>query len=162
MKPSQKHKVLMLNGPVNVNMFQTLVARTPSLGKCPQIILNSEGGDVYQGNAIYDWIKLQIDNAQIIGCGLVMSTAVMILQSAAYRMCLPNTQFLIHYGHDSSSSISERKHNGELLDIYVDSLVENSHLTRRKVLSFMDKETYFNAETALRYGLIDEIIGDWE
>lgn len=63
------------------------------------VILNSPGGDVFQGMGIYDFIKGLVGRGveiNILSCGIVASMATAILQAATKRFSLPHTRFLVH------------------------------------------------------------------
>lgn len=157
MRNQQKH--LALIGPVNDEMVKHVIRSTPMLNKNANIILNTPGGDLYAGLAIYDWIRQESSNSYIIGTGAVMSAGMFILQAAQYRVATPNAQFLIHYGEENITSLPEVRHAKDMSDLTIEILTERSHLTRRQILKFYEKETYFDAIKALEYGLIDDIVG---
>ena len=65
------------------------------------IIMNNPGGDPYHGMAIYDAIKVTKCPCTIKVFGYAMSMGSVILQAADYRIMMPNSKFMIHYGYNA-------------------------------------------------------------
>ena len=125
-------------------------------------LLNTEGGYVSHGFAIHDLIKSAAPNAKMMCVGSVMSAGVIILMAGKEKISYPNTQFMIHYGSETNESGTETIHNNKITKKLKDLVENNVNVKRRTVNSWFNKETYFDAEHALRVGLIDRIVGESE
>lgn len=125
------------------------------------IYLNTEGGDFYQGLAIYDLIKRFSDNhapVDILCNGPVMSSGIMVLQAARERISLPNTQFMIHYGSDSNEGEQYLKHNAKMMNVMKGIIKTRAVVTKRTLNTWFAKDTFLDTEQALRFGLIDKVL----
>ena len=97
------------------------------------IIMNNPGGDPYHGMAIYDAIKMSNCPCTIKVYGYAMSMGSVILQAADYRIMMPNSKFMIHYGYSSYDShvktieswVNEDKRvSREMEDIFLKMMLE--------------------------------------
>lgn len=97
------------------------------------IIMNNPGGDPYHGMAIYDAIKMSSCPCTIKVYGYAMSMGSIILQAADYRIMMPNSKFMIHYGYSSydnhvrtiESWVNEDKRSSyEMEDLYLKMILE--------------------------------------
>jgi hypothetical protein len=68
------------------------------------IIMNNPGGDPYHGMAIYDVIRMSACPCTIKVYGYAMSMGSIILQAADYRIMMPNSKFMMHYGYGTHSN----------------------------------------------------------
>lgn len=132
------------------------------------IYLSSYGGGLYPGLGIYDCIK-DVGNkyqTNIICSGYVMSMATIILQAGKKRIARKNTTFMIHELADimwyrKLEEIKDKlKEDQRLEDIIEHILMSRTKLTKDKLKEIAKNKLdyYINAEQALEYGLIDEII----
>ena len=130
-----------------------------------KIFLNSPGGDVDSGFAIFDMIRFIKSKVLIIGMGLVASATALILLSVPNdrRVGLPNSSYLIH------QPLSEMKGNATEIEIHVRQVEKlkkkiNEVISSQtgKNLSQVEKDTdrdfWLDAEEAVRYGLISKVI----
>lgn len=160
-----------LYGPVGSDMtahFVNLSTYHASVNKKPiEIYINTPGGEVMQGLAIYDQIKwLQGQKIKIIvtATGMCMSMGVPIMQAADIRRSTEHTRFLLHqmsYGAmGSHDSVRDRVQESDRLVAILDGiLVERSNLTLDKLHSLTERKDYvLDASEALAHGLIDEIV----
>lgn len=129
-----------------------------------RLVLNSGGGEVSQGFAIYELIKNSRNPVSVYGMGQVMSIAAAIIQGGAERFMSPYCRFMIHNGtvtYEKPVEISKFK--SQLKDMHLDSeiyydiLCERSKLPRSKVKSMCDAERYLTAQQCLELGFIDGI-----
>lgn len=140
------------------------------------IVMNSPGGEVAQGFAIYDAIRAMVKSGMpvnILAMGLVASMATAILQSASRRYSLPNTQFLIHqvsqtiWKTEEATEGRERVEETERINrIVMGMIAERSGMEIEKLIGLCQKKDYWlSAQTALESfggnGLIDEITPDF-
>ena len=112
------------------------------------IIMNNPGGDVYHGFAIYDAIKSSECNIRIVVYGMAMSMGSVILQAADYRVMMPNSTMMMHYGtngiYDHSKNFIKwsedaKRINRIMEDIYVDRLIEKIEEDRDEWISNMKR-----------------------
>jgi ATP-dependent Clp protease protease subunit len=132
-----------------------------------QIMLNTPGGSVIDGFAIYDSIMHYKRKTPIVvhGMGAVMSMGVIIMQAATTRTCSPNAQFLLHevsYGGNRQTITS---HEDELIltsrlqKRLDDVIVQRTGMSLETLRSLIKRRDYaINAEEALVHKLIDKII----
>lgn len=147
------------------NMITYLVAKNKR--KPVEIQMNTPGGSVVDGLAIYDMIlrkRAQGTPINITVQGASMSMGVIILQAATKRYATPNSQFLLHeVSYGSRGHMSQQEDELEVAKKMQDTLdeiivarsgmkiAELKKLTRRK-------DYTISAEEALQHNLIDEVI----
>ena len=132
------------------------------------LFINSPGGDAFSGLALAD----QIERAQRKGfrvtahaSGIVASAAVPVFAVCKVRLAAPGTIFMVHEaelwkwpGRETASDISSQNELMSLLrDRYLAKLVTNSKVTKEKWEQLEHKTTWFSAEKALEWGLVDKI-----
>lgn len=133
------------------------------------IILNSDGGCVSSGFAIYDAIKLCINEVEIKVVGSAMSMASIILQAADKRCMSENSRMMIHRGeislNDHISNVERAMKESTaveniMINIYLSKIQESiPDFTRSKVKKLLEFDTFMSAEKCLELGLIDDIDG---
>ena len=129
------------------------------------LVMCSSGGTEASGWAIYD--ALCLSKCKIIGrCyGECMSIAMLVLQGCDSRLVSPNTRLMVHNGTIDLGSTSQDKISNVNREIetmtrmYYEKLAEKSELTVDRIKKLCDNETFMSAEEALKYGLIDGILG---
>ena len=129
------------------------------------LYINSPGGSIYAGMAIYDTMQFIKPDVQTICCGIAMSMGSLLLTGGATgkRMSLPNSRILIHQpsaGFEGQSSDIEI-HAREILKTRdrIDQMY--AHHTGRSVEEVhrdMERDRFFPPEEAVGYGLIDRVI----
>lgn len=134
-----------------------------SINKDPiTIYLNTPGGYVYDGFAMYDAIKSSPCEVTIIGIGQIMSMGAVILQAADNRILYPHSFLMIHDGESSFEGHSRNfevwgKHSKDIRNIFYEIFAERSH----KSANFWKKkcllDSVFTAEEAVDLGLADSI-----
>jgi ATP-dependent protease ClpP protease subunit len=132
-----------------------------------EIYINSPGGDAFTGLAMADEMRRVQGEMEITvhASGIVASAAVPVFAAASRRYASPGTIFMVHEaalwkwpGRETASDIRSQNELMSLLrDRYIDMLVNNSNLTREQWEEMEKKTTWFSAEKALEYGLVDEI-----
>lgn len=132
------------------------------------LFINSPGGDAFQGLALADHIKrAQRKGFHITAhaSGVIASAAVPVFAVCDRRLAAPGTIFMIHEpslwkwpGREDASDIRAQ---GQLMDLlqtrYRTILVESSKLPLQKWKLLEAETTWFNAEQAKKWGLVDEI-----
>ena len=163
-------RIVFLGTPVTDDIANLIVAQLLHLesedpDKDISLYINSPGGSVYAGLAIYDTMQFIKPDVQTICVGIAMSMGALLLAggAAGKRMALPNAKILIHQvwggfqGQASDIEIHARetialkrkleeimsKHTGKELD---------------KVGRDMDRDYFMTAEEARDYGIIDNVI----
>ena len=130
-----------------------------------KMFINSPGGSVVDGLAIYDVMNLVKPDVSTYCMGMCASMGSVLVSSGARgkRYSLPNGEVMIHQvsggteGPFSDMEIAV-KHAGRLQDKLFKILAYNTGKTPEQVRIDADRNKWFTAEEALDYGLIDEII----
>jgi ATP-dependent protease ClpP protease subunit len=132
------------------------------------LFINSPGGDAFSGLALAD----QIERARRKGfkitahaSGIIASAAVPVFAVCDVRLAAPGTIFMVHEaalwkwpGRETASDISSQNELMHLLrDRYIGKLVDNSKLNKSKWEELEKKTTWFSANKALDWGLVDSI-----
>jgi ATP-dependent Clp protease protease subunit len=131
------------------------------------LIINSPGGEVYDGFGIIDAILFSVTPVKATILGRAMSMALLIAAVCHYRVTGPNTRFMYHegsYGVEGTGKV----HKNELVEYdlmekkYDDLLIEYTHITQEKIDEVKDsgKDWYFDAKQAVELGVVDHIIGE--
>jgi ATP-dependent Clp protease, protease subunit len=139
-----------------------LEAEDPEKDVC--LYINSPGGQVYAGLAIYDTMQHIRPDVQTVCCGIAMSMGALILTGGTpgKRMSLPNGRILIHQptggfqGQASDIDIHARETlalRARLDEMYA----QHTGQTVEQVHDDMERDRYFTAEQAREYGLIDRL-----
>jgi len=157
-------------GGLFANLFTKL---TPETKKPLWIMLDSPGGSIYQGLAVYDFLRavaLQGWEVNIISVGDVASMAVCILQAGTKRYSFPNTQFTVHQAsmsgegeHQEVNKLLESAEELKRLNKVVFKIVaERSGMDMKELLNLSRKTDYsISADKAKGFGphgLIDEVV----
>jgi ATP-dependent Clp protease protease subunit len=163
-------RIVFLGQPVDDDIANLIVAQLLHLesedpDKDVSLYINSPGGSVYAGLAIYDTMRFVKPDVRTICFGVAMSMGSLLLMggAAGKRMALPNARILIHQpsgGFQGQASDIEI-HARETLELrrHIDELY--AHHTGQsvdRVHDDMDRDRYFTAEQAVEYGLIDRVI----
>jgi len=140
-----------------------LAAKDPS--KDVRLYINSPGGSVTAGLAIYDTMRyVKCDVATIcIGQAASMAAVLLAAGAAGKRAALPNSRILLHqvFGGAQGQAADVKIQTDELLrvrDLLVNILAEHTGQPKRRIAKDTDRDKYMTAEAAVEYGLIDRII----
>ena len=163
-------RVLYLSGEVDEEMADRFIKLLKYLDKTSgdiEVILNSGGGCVTSGFAMYDAIKACVNPITIKAYGCVMSMASAILQAADTRIMGKNCRMMVHRGETAlagefntvkKAMQEEVELDRMLCDVYFEKMIEiNPNFKRNQLEKIMDSDSYFSAKEALQLGLIDEI-----
>lgn len=153
----------MLCGEINdesvLNVAKALVAKKKNL------IINSSGGEVTPGFALYDLIQMHNPNMRTIGVGQVQSIAVLPFLAGKRRICTENCRFMFHHGtFQQTQAEGQMEMQGimkELLEQdkrYQELIVKHTKLKHSEVKRLIKYGFYFDAQEALRLGFVHEII----
>jgi ATP-dependent Clp protease, protease subunit len=150
----------------NVVVAQLLHLESDDPDKDISVYVNSPGGDVYAGLAIYDTMAFVKPDVRTICVGMAMSMGAVILAAGTKgkRSALPNAKILIHQvwtgqfgGQASDVEIRAR----EVIDLKkrVEAIIaDHSGQPLDRVAQDMDRDNFMTAAEAVDYGLIDEIM----
>lgn len=166
-----KRRELMIYGPIDTLMAHDVTSAMmfyASQSKRPiTIFMNTPGGSVVDGLAIYDTIKqitaMKIP-VRIVTTGMCMSMGTIILQAATERLSSPHTAFLLHeLSMVNIGTLGQQKDRHEealrLQKVLNGILSERSGLTGPALSKLVErKDMYMNAEEARKWKLIDKII----
>lgn len=161
------NRIIFLNGEVtdeNANIIVGELLYLNSLNHSDiQLYINSPGGSVSSGLAIYDAMNFIESNVITIGMGLCASMGAVILSSGFKRYALPNTEIMIHEPiggvQGQASNIKNTAEHILKVQQNINKILANN---TKKSISTIQKDTlkdnYMNAKEAKKYGLIDDII----
>jgi ATP-dependent Clp protease protease subunit len=153
----------------NLVVAQLLHLESEDTDKDVSLYINSPGGSVYAGLAIYDTMQFIKPDVQTICFGVAMSMGSLLLAGGTVgkRKALPNSRILIHQpsGGFEGQSADVEIHAREILDLrgHIDEIYSrHSGQSVDRVHDDMDRDHYFTAEQAREYGLIDSVISSHE
>jgi len=149
----------------NLVVAQLLHLESEDPDKDISIYLNSPGGVVYAGLAIYDTMRFIKPDVQTICFGIAMSMGALLLAGGAKgkRMALPNSRILIHQPtggfQGQASDIEIHAKESLFLRKRLDELYsELTGQSEERVHSDMERDRFMSPEEAVEYGLCDAII----
>lgn len=163
-------RVIFLGEEVNSHTANVVVAQLLHLAyekpdEDIKLYINSPGGSVYDGLAIYDTMNFIKPDVQTIGIGLQASMGAFLLSAGAKgkRAVLPNARVMIHQpssgtrGKITDQEIDLRE--GLLLkEKLAKILSKNTDQDFEKLKNDMERDYWMSAEEAVKYGLVDKII----
>ena len=163
-------RIIFLGEDVNEHTANVVVAQLLHLAyddskKDIKLYINSPGGSVYDGLAIYDTIQFISPDVQTIGIGLQASMGAFLLSSGTKgkRYALPNSRIMIHQpssgtqGKITDQEITLRE--GLFLKQRLNEiLAKNTGQKLAKIEKDADRDFWMSAEEAVKYGLVDEVI----
>lgn len=165
-----KERIIFLVGPVNDAMANLIVAQLLFLeSKNPDkdisLYINSPGGSVSAGMAIFDTMQFIKPQVSTLCTGLAASMGAFLLAAGAKgkRFSLPNSRIMIHQplggaqGQASDIEIQAREilYLRERLNTI---LAEKTGRTVEQISKDTDRDNFMSAEAAAEYGLIDQVL----
>jgi ATP-dependent Clp protease protease subunit len=163
-------RIIFLGTPIDDTVANLVVAQLLHLesqdpDKDISMYINSPGGSIYSGLAIYDTMQFIKPEIQTICVGVAMSMGSLLLTGGTKgkRFSLPNSRILIHQpsaGFEGQSTDIEI-HAREILNIRqrIDEIyAEHTGKNIEEVHSDMERDLLFKPEEAVEYGLIDRVI----
>ncbi|HBG81305.1 TPA: ATP-dependent Clp endopeptidase proteolytic subunit ClpP [candidate division CPR2 bacterium] len=167
-----KDRIVFLGTPIDDNVANLIIAQLLFLeSEDPEkdifLYINSPGGSVYSGMAIYDTINYLKCDVNTICVGLAASMGAFLLAAGTKgkRYSLPNSKMLIHQVHIpggiGGQATDIEIHAKEILKVKEQMnriLSEHTGQSIDKVSKDTERDFYMNAEEAKKYGLIDEVI----
>jgi len=163
-------RIIFLGTPVDDQIANLIVAQLIHLesedpDKDISLYINSPGGSVYAGLAIYDTMQFIKPDVQTICVGIAMSMGALLLAGGAKdkRMALPNAKILIHQvssGFQGQATDIEI-HAREIIDIRrrLDKIIaDHTGQPLEKVTRDTERDYFMSADEATEYGIIDRVI----
>jgi ATP-dependent Clp protease protease subunit len=163
-------RIIFLGTPIDDEVSNLIVAQLLHLesedpDKDLSLYINSPGGDVYSGLAIYDTMQFIKPDVQTICFGVAMSMGSLLLTGGApgKRLSLPNSRILIHQpsaGFEGQATdidiharevLATRERIDEIYAKHTNKPLEQVH-------EDMERDRFFGADEAAEYGLIDRVI----
>lgn len=165
-----KERIIFLNGEINSNTANIVIAQLLHLqAEDPNaditMYINSPGGSVVDGLAIYDTMNFISCDVSTICVGQCASMAAVLLSSGTKgkRFSLENGDILIHQGKAGAQGTVadmtiDMKHFINLNEKTRNILAKNTNQPYEKIKSDTDRDYWLNAEQSVQYGLIDNVI----
>jgi ATP-dependent Clp protease protease subunit len=163
-------RIIFLGTPIDDQIANLVVAQLLHLEsedpeKDISVYINSPGGSIYSGLAIYDTMQFIKPDISTMCVGVAMSMGSLLLAAGAKgkRACLPNSRILIHQpsaGFEGQSTDIEI-HAREILNVRerIDSIyAEHTGRPKEEVRADMERDRFFTAEQAVEYGLVDRVL----
>ena len=164
-----KNRIILLSGPIDDALANTIVAELLYLDSLNHediaLYINSPGGAVTAGMAIYDTMNFIKSNVSTICIGMAASMAAFLLAcgQSGKRYILPNAEVMIHQplggaqGQATEIKIAA-EHILKIKKKLNTILAEKTGKSLRKVEQDTERDYYLSAEEAKEYGLIDQIL----
>ena len=164
-----KDRIIFLSGEINDDVANLVVAQMLFLQaedpeKDINLYINSPGGSVYAGLAIYDTMQYVKPSVSTVCVGLAASMAALLLSAGekGKRYALPYSRILIHQplGGASGQATDIEIHAREILSIKSitqDILVKHTGQDRVRIEKDTDRDYFMSSQEALEYGIIDKV-----
>ena len=164
-----KERIILLNGEINDDTANSIVAQLLFLDSENNddisIYINSPGGSITSGMAIYDTMNIIKSDVSTICIGISASMAACLLSSGkkGKRYILPNAEVMIHQPlGGAQGQATEIKIAAErilkLKDKINKILSKNTNQSLEKIQNDTERDYFLDAEEAKQYGIIDKII----
>jgi ATP-dependent Clp protease protease subunit len=167
-----RERVVFVGSPIDDDVANLVVAQLLHLeaedpDKDISLYINSPGGSVYAGLAIYDTMQFIKPDVSTICVGIAMSMGALLLAGGAKgkRMALPNAKILIHQvssGFQGQATDIEI-HAREVIDLRrrLDEIIaEHSGQEIEKVRQDTERDYFMSSDEAQQYGIIDRVISE--
>ena len=164
-----KDRIIIINGEINNEVANSTIAQLLYLDSKNNddisIYINSPGGSVTDGMAIYDTMNFVKSDVSTIGVGMCASMGAFLLSSGkkGKRYSLPNTEVMIHQplggaqGQATEIKIAA-EHILKTKDKLNKILSINTNKDLKTIEQDTDRDNFMSSKQALEYGIIDEII----
>ena len=162
-------RIVFITGEINDDLANLVISELLYLDSISHddiyLYINSPGGSVTAGLAIYDTINYVKSDVSTVGIGLCASMAAVLLASGTRgkRLSLPNAEIMIHQvlGGAEGMASDIKIHAERILEIknkMNNILAKLTNQTVSKINKDTDRDYYMNPKDALKYGIIDKII----
>ena len=165
-----KERIIMLNGEINDTVAANIIAQLLYLSskdpqKDIQLYINSVGGSITSGMAIYDTMQHISCDVSTICIGLCASMGAFLLSGGCKgkRYSLPNSEIMIHQPSGGASGVASdidiaSKRIQKLKKKLNMILASNTNKTSAQIQKDTERDYFMDAKEALEYGIIDKII----
>ncbi len=165
-----KERIIFLGSPINDSVANTVIAQMLFLEsedpkKDIKLYINSPGGSVTAGLAIYDTMQYIKPDVSTICIGIAASMAAVLLASGqkGKRLALPNSEVMIHQvmggAEGQATDIKIRaEHILKIKELLNKILAKHTGQPEAKIEKDTDRDFFMGAEEAKKYGLVDKII----
>lgn len=165
-----KDFIIFVTGPIDMGMANTFIAQMLFLESVDDkrdisIYINSPGGEVYAGRAMFDTIKHVKNDVVTINVGLAASAAALILSAGnkGKRFALPGSHTMIHQPHGGAEGQAtdieiQAKQIIKIREQYAKLLADNCGQPLKKVLEDVERDNWMGSEEAVKYGIVDKIM----
>jgi len=165
-----KDRIIFLGTPIDDNVANIVIAQLLFLDSQDQekdikLYINSPGGSVTAGMAIYDTMQYVKSDVSTICVGITASMGALLLGAGAKgkRFCLPNSEVMIHQvmGGTEGQASDVKIHAERILrmkDNLNKILSKHTEQSLKKVEKDTDRDYFMTAKESLDYGIIDKII----
>ena len=163
-------RIIFLGEEVNEHTANSVVAQLLHLAYVDpeadiSLYINSPGGSVYDGMAIYDTMNFIKPDVATYGIGLQASMGAFLLSSGAKgkRFCLPHAKVMIHQpssgtrGKVTDMEI-DLKETLEVKEMLAKIMAKNTSQKLSKVKADMERDYWMSPQEAVRYGLVDKVL----
>ncbi len=169
-----KDRIIFIGTPfdddvANLAIAQMLFLQKEDPERDIELYINSPGGSVIAGLAIYDTMQVIKPDVATLCVGHAMSMGAVLLAAGAKgkRLALPNARIMIHQGsagfHGTPSDIDIiAKEVLRYKSLLIDLLAKHSGQEREKVEKDIDRDFYMSTEEAIEYGIVDKMLGSTE
>ena len=167
-----KERVIFLSGPIDDNISKLVVAQLLFLEsenpeKDISIYINSPGGSISAGLAIYDTMQFISSSVSTLCIGQAASMGALLLAGGdkGKRYVLPNSRIMIHQplgGFQGQASDFEI-HAKEILHmkkIVNEILAKHTGQTIKKIEKDTDRDNFLDANAAIKYGIVDKVLNE--
>lgn len=163
-------RIIFVGEQVNAAMVNTIVAQLLYLEKKDPdkdivMFVNTPGGEVYSGMAIYDVMQYVKCDVSTICVGLAASMGSVILAGGTKgkRFALPHSKVMIHqplWGAEGQATdiVIQAEEILKIKNMFIDLVANHTGQKRDQVEKDMERNKWMTAEEALKYGIIDKII----
>lgn len=162
------NRIVFICGEIDDNLSNSVVAQLLYLDSLNHediyLYINSPGGSVSSGLAIYDTMNYIQSDVSTICIGLAASMAALLLSSGALgkRMILSNADVMIHQvlGRSEGQASDIKIATDRILDLknrLNKILAKNTNKSVKRIEQDTDRDHYLSANEAIRYGLVDKI-----
>ena len=165
-----KERVIFLIGPLNDHVANLVIAQMLFLesenpDKDISLYINSPGGSVSSGLAIFDTINFIKPDVSTLCIGMAASMGAFLLAAGTKgkRLCLPNSRVMIHQplGGVSGQATDIEIHAKEILalkDQLNKILSQQTGQSLKTIAKDTDRDNFMSAQDALKYGIVDNVI----
>jgi ATP-dependent Clp protease protease subunit len=163
-----KERIVFLTGPVhdegaNLIVAQLLFLNSEDPDKPINFYINSPGGSVTAGMAIYDTMRFISNPVHTLCTGQAASMGAFLLAAGDERRALPNARIMIHQpsggaqGQTTDIGIQYQEIM-RLKEVLTGILADNSNHSYEKVYQDCERDRFMSSQEAFEYGLLDEVV----